>query len=227
MVNINGWWAYLSVLGPPAMFLVTIVDTAVLPTAQAVDLLILIQAAAVPERSIELGLYAVAGSTLGAMLLYYAARKGGSRALVKTFSQERIDRVRRKLARYDALALAVPTALPVPLFPMKLFVVSAGALEVDAARTAITVAAARSVRYFGLILLGRWLGVDAWPLIKQNAWIAVAVTAVVIALFVLLNRGRSPGTGTDRGTTAGPQQQGTTAELDRSRGNNSGQTVNK
>ena len=227
MVNINGWWAYLSVLGPPAMFLVTIVDTAVLPTAQAVDLLILIQAAAVPERSIELGLYAVAGSTLGAMLLYYAARKGGSRALVKTFSQQRVDRVRNKLARYDALALAVPTALPVPMFPMKLFVVSAGALEVDAARTAITVAAARSVRYFGLILLGRWLGADAWPLIKQNAWIAVAVTAVIIALFVFFNRSRPPGAGTGRGATAAPQEQGTVAELDPSRANSSGQTANK
>ena len=227
MVNVNGWWAYLSVLGPPAMFLVTIVDTAVLPTAQAVDLLILMQAAAVPERSLELGLYAVAGSTLGAMALYYLARKGGSRALVKTFSEERIERVRHKLAHYDALALAVPTALPVPLFPMKLFVVSAGALEVDPARTAITIAAARSVRYFGLILLGRWLGVDAWLLIKQNAWIAVAVTSVVIALFVWLNRSRPPGAGTDRGTTAGPQEQGTTAELDQSRGNSSGQTASK
>ena len=139
------------------------------------------------------------------MILYYLARKGGSRALVKTFSEERIQKVRHKLARYDALALAVPTALPVPLFPMKLFVVSAGALEVDPARTAITVAAARSVRYFGLILLGRWLGADAWPLIKQNAWIAVAVTAVVIALFVWLNRGRPPGTATDRGAAAGPE----------------------
>lgn len=227
MVNINGWWAYLSVLGPPAMFLVTIVDTAVLPTAQAVDLLILIQAAAVPERSIELGLYAVAGSTLGAMMLYYLARKGGSRALVKTFSEERIQGVRHKIARYDALALAVPTALPVPLFPMKLFVVSAGALEIDPARTAITVAAARSVRYFGLILLGRWLGADAWPLIKQHVWIALVATAVVIALFVWLDRGRPPGAEAARGATARPRDQGPTAELDQSRANGSGQTASK
>jgi membrane protein YqaA with SNARE-associated domain len=227
MVNINGWWAYLSVLGPPAMFLVTIVDTAVLPTAQAVDLLILIQAAAAPERSLELGLYAVAGSTLGAMMLYYLARKGGSRALVKTFSEERIEKVRHKLARYDALALAVPTALPVPLFPMKLFVVSAGALEVDPARTAMTVAAARSVRYFGLILLGRWLGVDAWPLIQQNAWNAVAVTVAIIALFVWFNHGRPPGAETGRGTTAGSHEQKSAAELGRGRGNNSGRTASK
>lgn len=227
MVNFNGWWAYLSVLGPPAMFFVTVVDTAVLPTAQAVDLLILIQAAAAPGRSIELGLYAVAGSTLGAMMLYYLARKGGSRALVKTFSEERIERVRHKLARYDALALAVPTALPVPLFPMKLFVVSAGALEIDPARTAITVAAARSVRYFGLILLGRWLGADAWPLIKQNVWIAIVVTAVIIALFVWLNRGRPPGAEADRGATARPQEQGPTVELGQSRGNSSSQTASK
>ena len=124
MININGLWASLSTLGPAAMFLVTIADTAVLPTAQAVDLLILVQAAAAPEHSWELGLFAVAGSTLGAMLLYFLARKGGSPLLVKIFSEGRIEQVKEKLLRYDALALAIPSALPLPLFPMKLFVAS-------------------------------------------------------------------------------------------------------
>lgn len=173
------------------MFLVTVADTALLPTAQAVDLLILVQAAAAPERSIELGLYAASGSTLGAMMLYYLARKSGARALTRRFSEDRIAAVREKLSRYDALALALPTALPVPLIPMKLFVASAGVLELDPVKTAITVAAARSVRYFGLILLGRWLGADAWPLIQQNVWIVVAVCVVLLALFVWINQSRS------------------------------------
>jgi membrane protein YqaA with SNARE-associated domain len=181
------------------MFFVTIADTAVLPTAQAVDLLILVQAAAYPHHSLELGLFAVAGSTLGAMLLYFVARKGGSKALVRVFSEERMDRVKEKLLRYDALALAIPSALPVPLFPMKLFVASAGVLELSPARTATIVAVGRSVRYFGLILLGRWLGVDAWPIIQENAWLAVLVCLVSVAILVWLNHGRSTGARTDRG----------------------------
>jgi membrane protein YqaA with SNARE-associated domain len=197
MMNINDLWASLSTLGPAAMFLVTIVDTAVLPTAQAVDLLILVQAAAAPEHSWELGLFAVAGSTLGAMLLYFLARKGGSPLLVKIFSEGRIERVKEKLLRYDALALAIPSALPLPLFPMKLFVASAGVLEVAPGRTAMVVAAGRSVRYFGLILLGRWLGVDAWPVIQENAWVALAVCLVPIAILIWLNHGRSAGVRTD------------------------------
>lgn len=199
MVNINGWWASLSTLGPAAMFLVTLADTAVLPTAQAVDLLIVVQAAAAPQHSLELGLFAVAGSTLGAMLLYFLARKGGAKTLVRVFSEERMERVKEKLLRYDALALAIPSALPVPLFPMKLFVASAGVLEVAPGRTAMIVAAGRSVRYFGLILLGRWLGVDAWPIIQENVWGAVAVCAVSVAILVWLNHGRSTGARTDRG----------------------------
>ncbi len=190
MLNLNGWWASLSTLGPPAMFLVTIADTAALPTAQAVDLAILVQAAAAPERSIELGLYAVAGSTLGAMILYFAARKAGAKALTRKFSEERVERVRTKLARYDALALAVPVALPLPFVPMKVFVACAGVLELDAFRTAVTVAAARAVRYFGLIFLGRWLGADAWPVIRENAVIASVACIVLVALYVFLDRRR-------------------------------------
>lgn len=197
MTDINGWWASLSTMGPAAMFFVTVADTAILPTAQAVDLLILLQAAAAPEHSWELGLFAVAGSTLGAMLLYFLARKGGSPLLVKIFSEGRIERVKEKLLRYDALALAIPSALPLPLFPMKLFVASAGVLEVAPGRTAMIVAASRSVRYFGLILLGRWLGVDAWPIIQANAWIALTVCLVPIAILIWLNHGRSPGVRTD------------------------------
>lgn len=198
MMNINGLWASLSTLGPAAMFLVTVADTAVLPTAQAVDLLILVQAATAPEHSWELGLCAVAGSTLGAMLLYFLARKGGSPLLVKIFSEGRIERVKEKLLRYDALALAIPSALPLPLFPMKLFVASAGVLEVAPGRTAMIVAAGRSVRYFGLILLGRWLGVDAWPVIQDNAWVALAVCLVPVAILIWLNHGRSAGVRTNQ-----------------------------
>ena len=191
-MNVSGWWASLAALGPPAMFLITIADTAFLPTAQAVDLLIIAQAAAAPERWLELGLFAVAGSTVGAMILYGLARKGGGWALGRTFAPERIENVRLKLRRYDAWALAVPTALPVPLSPMKLFIASAGALGVDPLKTAVSIAVARTVRYFGLILMGAWFGDDAWRLIKENTGAALLVCAIAFLAYWLWRRKGPP-----------------------------------
>ncbi len=176
-MTFKAWWASLAALGPPAMFLITAADTAILPTAQAVDLLILAQAAAAPERWLELGLFAVSGSTFGAMALYALARKGGGWALGRTFKPERIESVRVQLRKYDAWALAVPTLLPIPFSPMKLFIASAGALGVSPLKAAVSVALARGVRYFTLILLGAWLGDDAWRLIKENIGVALLVCA--------------------------------------------------
>ena len=183
-MNVNGWWASLAALGPPAMFVITIADTAFLPTAQAVDLLILAQAAAAPERWLELGLFAVAGSTVGAMILYGLARKGGGWALGRTFKPERIENVRVKLRKYDAWALAVPTALPVPLSPMKLFIASAGALGVGPVKTAVSIALARTLRYFGLIGMGVWFGDDAWRLIQENVAAAVLICVAGVGVYL-------------------------------------------
>ena len=187
-MKLSAWWASLAALGPPAMFVITVADTAFLPTAQAVDLLILAQAAAAPERWLELGLFAVTGSTAGAMILYGLARKGGGWALGRTFKPERIESVRVKLRKYDAWALAVPTALPVPLSPMKLFIASAGVLGVNPVKTAVSIALARTVRYFGLILMGAWFGDDAWRLIKENVGVALLICAAAFGAYLLLQK---------------------------------------
>ena len=172
----------MAALGPSAMFVVAIADTAFLPTAQAVDLLILTQAAAAPSSAWALGFFAVTGSTVGAMILYWMARTGGGWALRKGVSEKRIEEVRGKIERYDALAVILPTMVPLPLAPMKIFLAAAGVLGVNPVRTALAVLFARTVRYSFLIWLGIYYGEEAWNAIRPNAWAVVVVFLPLLAL---------------------------------------------
>ncbi|MBI1354140.1 MAG: hypothetical protein GC160_07325 [Acidobacteria bacterium] len=190
-LSFKSLWAQLSALGPLGMFVVTIFDTAFLPTAQAVDLLIVTQAAAFPATAPALGVCAVAGSTLGAMLLYSIARGGGGWALRKSASPEKLERIRENLRRYDAAAVILPTMVPIPLSPMKVFLFAAGALGIQPLRVALAVAFARAVRYGGLILLGVWFGDQAWEIFKRNTPLIVGVAVGLLALFFGLRAWRA------------------------------------
>jgi membrane protein YqaA with SNARE-associated domain len=185
MLDLKSTWTTLFALGPAAMFFVTIADTAFLPTAQAVDLLILTQAAAAPESALWLGLSAVAGSTVGAMILYGIAHHGGGWALRRAVSQERLEGIRGQLRKYDALALFIPTALPAPLAPMKVFIAAAGALKLGWVRTGVVVAAARVVRYGLLIYLGIEFGDQAWALIREHSSTVLGGVAAAVLLWFL------------------------------------------
>lgn len=165
------------------MFLVTIFDTAFLPTAQAVDLLVITQAAAAPTLAPVLWLCSVAGSTIGALVLYFMARGGGGWALRKSVSEEKLEGIRAKLEKYDAAALILPAMVPIPLSPMKVFIFAAGALGVKPMRVALAMAFARAVRYGGLIVLGVWFGDEAWEIFKQNTPLILGVTLALVALF--------------------------------------------
>ena len=177
--DFKAFWASLAALGPAAMFVVTVADTAFLPTAQAVDLLVMTQAAASPDKAWLLGLFAVTGSTVGGMILYGIARGGGGWALRRRVSEERLEKIRAKIQRYDALALILPTAIPLPFAPMKIFIVAAGALGVSSVRAAIAIAVARTLRYGFLILLGIYFGQEAWELVRANGvWVALGCVAL-------------------------------------------------
>ena len=183
-------WDQLAAYGPLGMFAIAIVDTAFLPTAQAVDLLVVVQAAAAPQQAPALLACMVAGSVVGALILWSIARGGGAWALRRSIKEDRIEKVREKIRKYDAAALIIPTFLPIPFSPMKIFIFVAGALEVSPVRTAVAVALGRLMRYGLLIGLGVWFGDDAWPLIKRHAGIAIAVTLALVALFFFLRTRR-------------------------------------
>jgi membrane protein YqaA with SNARE-associated domain len=173
------------------MFVIAIADTAFLPTAQAVDLLAVVQAAAVPRLAPMLLICLVTGSVVGGMILWAIARGGGAWALRKSVKEERLESIRAKIRKYDAAALIIPTFLPIPFSPMKIFIFMAGALGVSAMRTAFAIALGRLMRYGLLIGLGVWLGDDAWPLIKRHAGLAIGISLALIALFFVLRARRA------------------------------------
>jgi membrane protein YqaA with SNARE-associated domain len=182
-------WDQLAAYGPFGMFAIAIADTAFLPTAQAVDLLVVVQAAAAPRLAPLLLICMVSGSVVGALILWAIARSGGSWALSKSVKPERLEQVRTKIRKYDAAALIIPTFLPIPFSPMKIFIFAAGALGVSPIRTALAIAVGRLMRYGLLIGLGVWLGHDAWPLIKQHAgWVMVAVLALIAVILLIRTR---------------------------------------
>lgn len=186
--------ATLGALGLIAPFLVALADSALIPMGQSVDVLILAQALANPEKAVAAGALAVAGSTLGSMSLYWMSRKAGRKALEKRIRSERIDEFGARLKRYDALALLAPTMLPLPL-PMKPLVAAAGVLRISAPRVAATIAVARTVRYIGVALLARHYGSGTQAFVEQNLWFAAAAmtTLGLIGAFIVLWRVQKAG----------------------------------
>ena len=189
-------WDQLAAYGPLGMFFIAIVDTAFLPTAQAVDLLVVVQAAAAPHIAPALLVCVVAGSVTGAMILWSIARRGGAWAMRKSVSEAKLERIRERIRRYDAAALILPAFLPIPLSPMKVFVFAAGALGISPVRTALAFGFGRVLRYGLLIALGVWFGDDAWPLIRDNAGLAIAIVlALTVLWFWLSSRARRQAVG--------------------------------
>lgn len=128
---------------------------------------------------------AVAGSLIGSFVLYYLARKGGERYLAKYTSQGRGATLRQWFGRYGMLTVVVPALFPIPL-PMKIFIVSAGALGVHPLVFAAVVVGARSIRYFGLAWLGTKLGDGTIPYLKSHAGPMLLIAAALfLALFLL------------------------------------------
>jgi hypothetical protein len=76
---------------------------------------------------------AIAGSLLGMMFLFWLARKGGEKYLDKHASGPRAMRFRRWFDRYGLVTVFIPALVPLVPLPMKVFVLSAGALGVKPA----------------------------------------------------------------------------------------------
>jgi membrane protein YqaA with SNARE-associated domain len=153
--------------------------------------MVVVQAAAAPEAAPLLLACMVAGSVAGALILWSIARSGGGWALRRSIKEEKLEKVREKIRKYDAAALVIPTFLPIPFSPMKIFIFAAGALGVSPVRTGFAIALGRLMRYGLLIGLGVWLGDDAWPLIKHHAGWVMAVALALIALALLIHNRRS------------------------------------
>jgi membrane protein YqaA with SNARE-associated domain len=192
--NIAGLGTWLMTLGPPGLFLISLLDSAFIPLPSGPDLVMIALSAITPSLMPVYALAATLGSAIGSVLLYLAARRAGARAL-RGISLEKRERVENLLGRYDMLAVMLPAVLPPP-FPFKVFVLSAGVFKLRTYRFIVAILIGRAARF----LIEGWLaiefGKDAHQLVlRQGPRIVVAAGAVVLVTlavkFYRLRRARS------------------------------------
>jgi membrane protein YqaA with SNARE-associated domain len=173
--------ATLVAWGPPGLLILAALDSAGIPIPAAVDALLMLLAASSPGTAYLAATLALIGSLAGSMFLFYIARKGGEKYLDKHTIGERARKLRLWFQHYGLLTVFISALSPIPM-PMKLFVLSAGALGIKPLHFFLTVLAARIPRYFALAYLGSHLGEGAGAYLKANAWNIGGILFVVFAL---------------------------------------------
>ncbi|MGA2146626.1 MAG: VTT domain-containing protein [Bryobacteraceae bacterium] len=171
--------------GPVGVFLLAILESSGLPIPAMLDIALTLLAWKSPVLAFPAAALAVAGSMIGNIALFQAARFGGSR-FIKAPDPHTPRRFQQWFQRYGLITVFVPAVLPIPL-PLKVFVITAGVLRTTLARFIAVVVVARTIRYFGLAWLGVSLGEDAAGFLKRNLWTFTgAAAALVLVLFVLV-----------------------------------------
>jgi len=148
-----------------------------------VDALIVLIAVSNHAQGYVAAIAAIAGSLIGSLILFLIARKGGEEYHRRHTSSPRGAKLRAWFHEYGLLTVFVPAFVPIIPMPLKIFIISAGALEESPITFSIVLLAARIPRYMFLAWLGSRLGADTIPYLRHHIWELVLLAA---ALFVVL-----------------------------------------
>jgi membrane protein DedA with SNARE-associated domain len=192
--------AVLVAFGPLGVFLLSIADSLGIPLPAAMDvLLITVGAASVrnPRHAYLTALLAVVGSVIGNVALFMAARHGSRWIAKREPPAGRQRQFKEWFHRYGFLTVFIPTVTPIVPLPLKVFVISAGALHAPFGKFLVVIVVARVIRYFGEVFLGIQLEADAQGFLIRNGWtlagIALGCALAVYATMRAIDR-RKPAT---------------------------------
>lgn len=178
---------WLTALGPFGVFLISLLDSVAVPMPQGPDALIIAQAVAAPETAYWGAALAVFGSTLGSSILYFMAKRAGLAMLKKKASTAGIEKMRKKIDRFGALVLLLPTMIPVPL-PMKLFVIAGGVFQMQFGQFLFVIASARCVRYFLEAFVAVRYGEETTAFLKEHIFATIIGAILLIALLYVIHQ---------------------------------------
>jgi membrane protein YqaA with SNARE-associated domain len=186
--------AFAGSLGAPGLFLISFLDSSVLTFPVINDLLLIELSMQHPSRMPLYALMAATGSTLGCLLLYFIARKGGE-AFFHSKAGKHGGAVRHWIERNGFGGMLAAALLPPPT-PFKFFVFAAGVFEMPLASFVSAIAMARVFRYFGVGYLTVRYGDGALPFLQHHklnvALAAVILVAVSYGLSQLILRAKHP-----------------------------------
>jgi membrane protein YqaA with SNARE-associated domain len=169
--------------GPGGVFFLGLLDSTGIPMVGGVDLYIVLVAMVDRSQGYLAAGAAIAGSLIGSLVLFLIARKGGEEYHRRHTSSARGARLRAWFHEYGLVTVFVPAFVPIIPLPLKIFIISAGALEESPVTFSIVLLAARIPRYMFLAWLGSRLGADTIPYLRRHIWGFVFLAA---GLFVAL-----------------------------------------
>jgi membrane protein DedA with SNARE-associated domain len=168
--------------GPWGVLVLAVLDSAGVPVPEGVDFLVVAVAARGARAGYFAAALAVVGSLAGNMFLLYVGRRGGHAYLEKKAQRGWPRRFRQWFHHYGGLAVFIPELVPAPL-PLKIFVLSAGAVGMRPYHFALIVFIGRLLRYFGLAYLGVQMGTLPWQFVKSHGW---QLAAISMGIFLVL-----------------------------------------
>ena len=174
--------------GPWGLFLAAVLDGAGIPVPSGVDVLIVYLASRSPNDVVLFALLAVLGSVTGNLFLFWIARRGGHAFLEKRTASKRSGRFRNWFHHYGLLTVFISALVPLPVMPMKIFVICAGALDTRPLRFVLVFVCARIPRYLALAFLGAAMGDNAVVYLRQHVWQLAAFAAGLFFVLWLLIR---------------------------------------
>jgi membrane protein YqaA with SNARE-associated domain len=187
-------------LGALGLFSLAIVDSSPLPTFGGPDILTAILAASHRNPWYEYAAVATAGSMIGAYLTFRLARKAGSAYLHSKFGHRKLDAILNFFGKWGTSALAVSTAIPIPM-PTSMLFAAAGASDYGVKRFLTVVIICRSARYTFIAIIADHYGRQFVRVLRHPSqywgWLLL-FAGVVFSLTmagILLNRRLSASTG--------------------------------
>lgn len=175
-------WGLAGILGVAAL------DSAGIPLPAGVDALLITLAAVSPRQAYAAALVATLGSLAGNLFLFLLARKGGEAWLGKKTASRRARKFRDWFQQYGLISVFIPAVVPIVPLPLKVFVISAGALGVRTQPFLLTVLAARIPRFLGMAYLGARIGENTMDWLESHAWHLAGVAAALFVFLFLLVR---------------------------------------
>jgi membrane protein YqaA with SNARE-associated domain len=145
-----------------------------------IDAAVVILAARLGSFAWIVPILATLGATVGAAITFWMGVKIGENGLDRYASPRRLKRIRERVRRSGAIALAVLDLIPPP-FPFTIFVLAAGALEVNAPTFFITLAICRLLRFGVEAALADVYGRSILAWIDSDVFHHIVAAAIVVA----------------------------------------------
>jgi membrane protein YqaA with SNARE-associated domain len=185
--NLPDWLqAVVALSGGLGLFVVAFLDSTFVPFPTLNDLLLIAFSIRSPARMPFYAAMTTLGSLVGCLVLFSIARKGGELAFGSRAGPHAAG-VRHWIERNGFLSVAVASLLPPPA-PFKVFVIAAGALGMPLRVFVLSLALARSVRFFGEGFLAVHYGSQAAAYLADHKLALTAASIVFAAAVYLLWR---------------------------------------